>query len=61
MTTSPVPRVGAIELAPLVDELAYGDRLRNVRDSVSANNDKIGNMKTPAGYLYRVGQTAGPR
>jgi len=32
-----VPSVGAMELAPLVDELASGDRLRNVRDSVSAN------------------------
>lgn len=35
-----VPTVGALELAPLVDELASGDRLRNVRDSVSVNTWK---------------------
>jgi len=40
MTSQPVPKVGAIEIAPLVDELAAGDRLRNVRDSVSANTWK---------------------
>jgi len=38
--TDVAPRVGALELAPLVDELAAGDRLRNVRDSVSANTWK---------------------
>jgi site-specific recombinase XerD len=38
--SEPVPRVGATEVALLVDELAAGDRLHNVRDSIAPNSWK---------------------